>query len=583
MARASDSDSSESGTSPALQKTESPVEGNDSLTDPQAFTGAPADLERAYTSGLDASGLEAGEDELSRYELSAQASRQLSRRLTGGDDLLAEANDTDEPLPVMGGGRDYPPPLGDRDIYSVAYDGPSDPIHPHNWKLSKKILICYVVGMLALSASVGSAIFAEATPEVMEIFGIGSTTATLGTSLYVFGFASGPIIWGPLSELYGRQVVLIPSCFGFICFSFAVATAKDIQTIMLCRFFAGFIGASPLVVAPAALADLFGAATRGQAMALFAMVLFGGPMLAPIFGGFIVKNPGLGWRWCLYISAFIGIVTFISLIFLYTETHHPLILVKKAETLRRRTGNWGIHAPHEEFSLSLKEIAEKNITRPLRMLFTEPILFLITLYNSFIYGLLYLFLTAVPLIFQGKYHWVSGVAELPYLSMLIGIFFGGLLCIFFERRYGKIMAEKGKPVPEERLPPMMIGGFVFAIGIFWMGWSGDFPDKVHWMVPTVGIAFIGFGLITIFLPCMNYIIDCYLFFAASALAGNTFMRSMFGGVFPLFARQMFVNMKIKWAGTLLGCVAVAMIPVPFLFYKYGVQLRTKSKYAFVLD
>lgn len=525
----------------------------------------------------------ANEDELLRYELNAEASQTLSRRLTGGDKLVEEANKTNEPLPVMGGGRDYPPALPDRAPYAVSFDGPDDPLHPHNWPVGKKIFLCLIVGLSALSVSMGSAMFAESQEVLMEKFHIGATTATLGTSLFVFGFASGPVIWGPLSELYGRRVVLIPSSLGYVCFSFATATAKDIQTIMICRFFAGFIGAAPLVVSPAALADLFGAAQRGKAMAIFAMVLFGGPMLSPILGGFTVKNPGLGWRWTEYFTGLIGVIALILVVFGFSETHHPLLLVRKAEILRRRTGNWGIHAPHEEFSLSLKEIAEKNISRPLVMLFTEPILFLISLYNAFIYGLLYLFLTAIPMIFIGNYHFSQGVGELPYLSMLVGIFIGGFACILFEKPFLKKMAANGgKPIPEERLLPMMLGSFFFAGGLFWLGWAGDFPDKVHWIVPTIGASFIGFGLILIFLPCLNYLIDCYLFFAASAMAANTFLRSSFGGIFPLFARQMFTAMKIRYAATLLGCVALALIPVPFLFYKYGKSIRERSKYAIVL-
>lgn len=543
---------------------------------PQPYMG---DIESAEKEGVPQGG-----DELTRYESNSQASRTLSHRLTGGDSLLSKANDTQEELPKMGKDKEYPPLLGDRDPYMVAFDGPDDPLHPQNWTTRTKIINCIVIGLSALSVSLGSAMFSTASQVVMMKFHVGATVATLGTSLFVFGFASGPIIWGPLSELYGRKVVLVPSCLGYVCFSFAVATAKDLQTIMICRFFAGFIGAAPLVVVPAGMADMFGAATRGQAMSLFGMVLFGGPMLAPIFGGFTVKNDSLGWRWTSYFCGIIGCAALAGVVFIYSETHHPLILVKKAETLRRRTGNWGIQAPHEEFSLSLKEICENNITRPLKMLFTEPILLLITIYNAFIYGLLYLLLTAVPLIFQGRYGFSPGVAELPYLSMLIGVFIGGAICILFERRFNRVMQENGgKPVPEERLPPMMIGGFFFAGGLFWLGWAGDYAEKVHWIVPTIGASFVGIGLISIFLPCINYIVDCYLFFAASALAGNTFLRSAFGAVFPLFARQMFTNMKIKWASTLLGCLAIAMLPVPFLFYKYGRSLREKSKFAFVLE
>lgn len=523
-----------------------------------------------------------GEEDLD-YESMAQesVSRTISRRISSKAELYEAASQSKEPLPPMGGDKPYPPTLPDREAYFVAFNGPEDPIFPHNWPLFKKIIACMAVGLSALSVSMGSAMFSQGAALLEAEFHIGQTVATLGTSLFVFGFASGPIIWGPLSELYGRKTVIVPSLFGFMCFSYAVGAAKDIQTIMICRFFAGFVGAAPLVVAPAAMSDMFNAKFRGKAMSIFAMVLFGGPMLAPILGAFTAKNSSLGWRWTSYFTAIIGTLAFVFVLFCLEETHHGIILVTKAEALRRRTGNWGISAPHEEVSLSLKEIVEKNISRPLKMLFTEPILFLISLYNAFIYGLLYLFLTAIPLIFQGEYLFSQGVAELPYLGMLIGVFCGGFIGIFMERRFVRVLEKNnGKPIPEERLPPMMVGAVLFAIGLFWLGWSGSYPDKVHWIVPTIGSAPIGAGLILLFLPSFNYIIDCYLFFAASALAGNTFLRSSFGAAFPLFARQMFVNMKIKWASTLLGGLAVVLIPVPVLFYIFGKRMRAKSNYAF---
>lgn len=84
---------------------------------------------------------------------------------------------------------------------------------------------------------------------------------------------------------------------------------------------------------------------------------------------------------------------------------------------------------------------------------------------------------------------------------------------------------------------------------------------------------------SIFLQALNYLVDAYLMFAASAIAGNTFMRSLCGAGFPLFARQMFNGMGIQWASTLLGCVAIVLAPIPFIFYYYGAKIRSKSAYA----
>ncbi|CAI5760387.1 unnamed protein product [Candida verbasci] len=522
--------------------------------------------------------------ELSRIETDVALSRIASRRTLDYDELIKTASQMSKPLPPMGNGRPYPKHPGSREPYCVQYDGGiKDPDHPFNFPFWKKFVYTASVGMSAFSCSVGSAMFAQASQDLMSIYKIGFTVATLSTSLYVFGFATGPVIYGPLSELFGRKMVMIPSCLCYVAFSFATAVSKDLQSIMLCRFFAGFTGSASLVVAPASMSDMFDNKHRGTAISIFAMVLFGGPMIAPIMGGFTVKNSTLGWRWTAYFCGLIGVLAFVMNCFLLEETHHPIVLKNRAEELRRRTRNWGIYAPHEELTLSIKEIAEKNLVRPVKLLFTEPILFLISIYNSFIYGMLYLFLTAVPLIFGGVYGWSSGVAELPYVSMLLGVFCGGLMIIYFEKRYNSTMdANNGVPVPEERLLPMMVGGFTFPIGIFWLGWFGAYGQHIHWILPVIGCFITGHGLMMIFLPSFNYIIDCYLLHAASALAGNTLIRSGFGGAFPLFARQMFVNLEIQWASTLLGCLAVLLLPIPFLFYKFGKRLRQKSTYAFDL-
>ena len=91
--------------------------------------------------------------------------------------------------------------------------------------------------------------------------------------------------------------------------------------------------------------------------------------------------------------------------------------------------------------------------------------------------------------------------------------------------------------------------------------------------------FIGFGIFTIFLSLLNYLVDAYLMFAASAIAANTFMRSLFGGIFPLFASYMYKGMGIQWANTMLGCVAALLVPMPVIFYLYGKKIRAKSKFA----
>lgn len=200
-----------------------------------------------------------------------------------------------------------------------------------------------------------------------------------------------------MSELYGRKWPLLTSSFGFSIFNLAVAVAKDLQTIFICRFFGGFFGACPLTIVGAVFADMFNNRQRGLAVAVFSMTVFSGPLLAPFIGGFIDMSY-LGWRWTEYITCIMGFTGLgLSLLFL-EETYPPMILVNKAADLRRRTKNWGIHAKQEEIEVDFRELVEKNLSRPMRMLVSEPIVLALSIYMAFVYGLLYLFLSFYPIV-----------------------------------------------------------------------------------------------------------------------------------------------------------------------------------------
>lgn len=153
-----------------------------------------------------------------------------------------------KPLPAFGAGKPYPPLLPEREEYVVEFDGHDDPLHAQNWTFKKKLLTAAMLGFTTLSAAFGSSIFSAATLVVAREYKVGTTVGTLGTSLYVLGFATGPILWAPFSELKGRRMPLVIASFGFAVFNLAVATGKDLQTVMICRFFSGFFGACPLTV-----------------------------------------------------------------------------------------------------------------------------------------------------------------------------------------------------------------------------------------------------------------------------------------------------------------------------------------------
>ncbi|OXV09877.1 hypothetical protein Egran_02361 [Elaphomyces granulatus] len=482
------------------------------------------------------------------------------------------------PLPPFGAGKPYPPPLPEKEAYVVEFDGPDDPLHPQNWPFKRKLITAVVLTFTTLVSTFTSSIFSTATTNIAQMFHVSPEVALLGLSLYVLGYATGPICWGPLSELRGRRLPILIAMFGFTIFQFAVATAKDLQTIMISRFFGGFFGACPIAVVAAVFSDIFDNYTRGLAITLFSMAVFTGPPFSPFIGGFIVDSY-LGWRWTEYLTGIMGALALVLDVFFLQETYPPVVLIRKAADLRRRTRNWGIHAKQEEIEIDFQELIRKNFSRPIRILITEPIVLLLSIYVSFIYGLLYLFLTAYPIVFQQIHGFNKGLGGLPYFGIICGQLLCGIFIICQQPSYNrKLRANNGVPIPEWRLPPIIIGGAAFAGGLFWFGWSG-YRASIHWIVPTLSGLLTGFGLLAIFLQSLNYIVDAYLLFAASAVAANTLLRSLAGAGFPLFSQYMFHSMGVNWSGTLLGCVACLLFPIPVLFYRYGHRLRAKSKFA----
>ncbi|KAK4043554.1 major facilitator superfamily domain-containing protein [Parachaetomium inaequale] len=527
-----------------------------------------AGLNRVETQG----DLERHQTELSRIHTArSQHSGTVGRRDTKGKEWK-------RPLPNFGAGKPYPPLLPNQEDYVVEFDGPDDPLHAQNWPIRKKLLTAAMLGFTTMTSAFGSSIFSSATRAVGVEFGVSSEVSLLGVSLYVLGFATGPTFWAPLSELKGRRLPLVIAMFGFSIFNIANAVAKDLQTVLITRFFAGFFGACPLAVVAAVFSDMFDNRTRGIAITVFSMTVFTGPLLAPFIGGFIVESH-LGWRWTSYIVSFMGFLAFFLDLLFLRETYPPTILVGKAAELRRRTLNWGIHAKQEEIEIDVRELVTKNFSRPMRLLFTEPIVTLLSVYMAFIYGLLYLFLTAYPFVFQGVHGMSSGVAGLTFFGMIAGQLIAGITVLLQQPSYTrKLAANGGVPIPEWRLPSVIAGGVSFSAGLFWFGWSG-YRQDIHWIVPTLSGLLTGFGLGSIFLQALNYLVDAYLMFAASAIAGNTFLRSLAGAGFPLFSKYMFDGMGIQWASTLLGCVAALLVPIPIVFMIYGHRIRAKSAYA----
>lgn len=273
-------------------------------------------------------------------------------------------------------------------------------------------------------------------------------------------------------------------------------------------------------------------------------------------------------------SAFFGLIA----LFVVPETYGPKILQDRAARLRRSTKNWALHSFLDEHKPTLSEIGHKYLLRPFQMLALEPILICMTIYLALIYGILYLFFEAYPVSFGQVRGWThEGIAALPFIGIMIGVLLGVALIIYTTKtRFARKLAMNGHVVPEERLIPMMVASVFLPIGLFWFGWTSS--PNISWVPQVIAGVPMGMGILVIFMQGLNYIIDVYMMFANSAIAANTLVRSALGGAFPLFATQMYHNLGVNWASSVLGFITIAMIPIPILFYVYGAKIRAMSRF-----
>lgn len=179
----------------------------------------------------------------------------------------------------------------------VDWEGDKDPKNPLHWPLLRKLWMSFMASFMTFGVSLASSIFSADVHVTAQVFGVKEEVMILGVSLYVLGFACGPLVFGPVSELYGRSR---PMLFGFLCFAVLqvpLAVAKNLETILICRFLAGAFGAAPLAISPGILVDLWEPYARGIATLSWLITVYAGTIAGPLVGVFTLESPDLGWRW----------------------------------------------------------------------------------------------------------------------------------------------------------------------------------------------------------------------------------------------------------------------------------------------
>ncbi|KAK1761192.1 major facilitator superfamily domain-containing protein [Echria macrotheca] len=463
----------------------------------------------------------------------------------------------------------------------VAWDE-GDRGNPYNWSGWKKRGVLLITMMLIINSTMGSALPSNALPFIAAEWDITSQQQkVLPISVYLIGYILGPIFWAPMSEQFGRRLPTLSSFFLFTLFTMACALSPNWPAFLVFRLLTGVFASAPIAIVPGIIADTHGdPRTRGRSMGIFFATTLMGPLLAPIVSGYTA--PAIGWRWVFWIGLIYAAATLLVLLCL-PETSGAILLVRRAKAIRKRNPSARIIAPHEMDKKTPTELATVVLTRPLRMILFEPIVNTSCAYLALVYAVFYMSFEAYPIIFMGLYGLSPGECGLTYLAIGVGCLLA--LPVFFVwdnilRRAQARNAHWTRREESRRLPLACIGGPLFVVSLFWLGWASS--PQVHFMVPMLaGIPF-GFGFMCIFQALLNYLTDAYEIFAASANAAASCSRSLLATVLPLATAPMFARLGIAGACSLLGGLATLMCVIPFLFLWQGPRIRASSKFCIAL-
>lgn len=412
--------------------------------------------------------------------------------------------------------------------------------------------------------------------------------AIIPLTVYVLGLGFGPVISAPLSETFGRRYVYLTLFPISLLFHLGAGLANNFETLVICRFFAGAIGSGCLAVGAGTNTDLYPPLRQAPRATLFLVAPFLGPAFGPPVGSYVTQY--MSWRWTQWTILMIGL--FITIVGCFQqETYKKIILKKRAKRL-------GLAPPPDPMaslgpSAKLKVILTITIFRPVRMLFTEPIVLFLAIYTAFNFGVLFAFFAAFPLVFQSPYpeiqiyHFSQGESGLVFLAIGVGLVLAWTIFIALDQwiyvpRAKRVIASGANQrslllPPEQRVHSAAVGCLMLPIGLFWFAWTAR--SDIHWIVPVLACIPFGCGNLMVFFTAVMYQVDTYgAKGAASAMSANGILRYVFGAVFPLFARQMYVKLGVAWATSLLGFVTLALLPVPFVLMKYGPKIRERSQY-----
>ncbi|KAG8737111.1 hypothetical protein FRC10_008578, partial [Ceratobasidium sp. 414] len=331
-----------------------------------------------------------------------------------------------------------------------------------------------------------------------------------------------------------------------------------------------------LSVAGGSVADLFANDKVASPMACYTISPFIGPVLGPAFSGFINQNTS--WRWTFYTLIIWAAVQLVALYMFVPETYEPVLRVQKARKLRKATGDERWWAPLEKSDRSITRSIIVSCYKPFEIIVFEPMALLLDIWCSLLLGILYLCFTAFPTIFGTNHGFNTQCVGLSFMGIGFGMIIALATQPFWNRLQAKYSAHHaGAPPPETRLFIGMAGAILVPVGLFWMAFTT--PKSVHWIVPILGSIPFSTGTVYVFTSVFTFLVVAYRPYAASAMAGNSFLRSAFAAIFPLVSGPMYKRLGTVGATALLAAFHTLCLGAEVGFSLGSFSTNTGQDYA----
>lgn len=431
--------------------------------------------------------------------------------------------------------------------------------------------------MTAFFLPMASSIFAPAGTVIAAEFGVSKQLALLNQTGFVCMLGIGPLLLAPMSETFGRRIIYLSCLAVFTVLQIPCALAPNLATFVTFRTLSGFFGSVGVGNGGGSIADMFDASERAKVLGFYMIAPLLAPSVGPAIGGAILNITS--WRalaWLMLILG--GTTTTISYFFMY-ETRGITILQKRKTKLEEKHPgtDYYVEGVNEQ---SIPAKIAGNSTRAVKILFTQPIVLIMSIYQALIFSTMYSLYASFSTIWSDPpYKFDKRQVGLAYLAPALGFIITafGIIIPFIDRVYDRLAQKHdGEGKPEYRLPLANIGAVFLPISLFWFGWSVE--EGMHWAVPLAAMVFFGASQASIFNCVQTYYTEAYESNAASALAAGAFLRSQIGGVVPLFVSTLFQTIGYGWGMSVFGFIALALMPAPLLFYWIGGRLRERHPF-----